>query len=397
VSATRDIWYLHFATFFFFLGIALVGPLISPFSISLGAGPFIVGLVASVSAVVSLLTKPLGGLLGDRGMRFKLMTTGSLLGGLAGALYLSAYYTGNLWFFALGRGVHGFAMGIFFPSNLSTAIDLAPEGRVGETLGWRGTMFSLGNLVGPAMGGYIADFSGFNTAFAAVLLLSALSSVLVINAHRHVGKHLSPRASHRERPSYRLLLRPFFISASLGLLFMSLSYSGLNTFLPALYKVSGLGTAAFGAYASVMGGSSLVTRVIGGKEADRRGPLKVATLGLLAVTLSYAVLDAFRMPPVSYVSAALLGAGFGLAVPSLQMMALASLPQRIRSFGSGVYTMFFDLGSLTGPLFLGYVARMGGYGAVFPLLPWLSLTALLVIQLPRFFGSDFSGVKNDED
>ncbi|ASJ07763.1 quinolone resistance protein [Thermococcus siculi] len=393
MSATREIWYLHFATFFFFLGIALVGPLISPFSISLGADPFLVGLIAAVSAVVALLTKPLGGYLGDKGFRFHLMLAGTVLGVIAGILYVLSHHTSNLWLFALGRGLHGFAMGIFFPPNLSTAIDLAPEGRVGETLGWRGTMFSLGNLIGPALGGYIADFSGFTVAFATAAGLSAVAALLVLNAYRHVGKHLPARGYHREEPNYRLLLRPFFVFASLGLLFMSLSYSGLNTFLPALYKVSGLGTAAFGTYASIMGGSSLITRVIGGKQADLRGPVKIATLGLALITASYVLLNALPFPPGSYASALVIGAGFGLAVPSLQMMALASLPQRIRSFGSGIYTMFFDLGFLVGPMLLGYIAKLHGYRAVFPILPWLALAALFLIQFPRFLraGGERSG------
>ncbi|ASJ05251.1 MFS transporter [Thermococcus barossii] len=387
MGATRDIWYLHFATFFFFLGIALVGPLISPFAISLGADPFLVGIVAAVSAVVALVTKPLGGFLGDRGLRFHLMVAGTVLGIVAGVLYVLSYYTSQLWLFALGRGLHGFAMGIFFPPNLSTAIDLAPKGRVGETLGWRGTMFSLGNLIGPALGGYITDFSGFTVAFSVAAFLSLVSTLLVLNAYRHVGKHLPRRRKNEERASYRQLLSPFFVFASLGLLFMSLAYSGLNTFLPAIYKVSGLGTAAFGTYASIMGASSLFTRVIGGRQADLRGPVKVASLGLSLIIAAYVILNARLFPPGAYVSAAIIGAGFGLAVPSLQMMALAYLPERIRSFGSGIYTMFFDLGFLIGPVLLGYVAKASGYGAVFPLLPWIAFLALLSVQFPRFLSS----------
>jgi len=62
----RDIWFLHLSTFFFFLAFILVAPLISPLAIIFGATPLIVGTIASISSIVSLLLKPLGGFMGDR-------------------------------------------------------------------------------------------------------------------------------------------------------------------------------------------------------------------------------------------------------------------------------------------------------------------------------------------
>ncbi|ANF22192.1 MFS transporter [Thermococcus piezophilus] len=390
----QDIWFLHASTFFFFLGMAVVNPLISPLAINLGADPFIVGTLAAISSIVALVFKPFGGVLGDRGLRFQVMALGSFFGALAGGFYVTSIFLGSLTIFALGRALHGFAMALFFPSSLSTAIDMAPEGRVGETLGWRGMMFSFGNLMGPALGGFVADLLGFQVAFVLTVILSLLAIGFVLIAHSRIKGEVSLRFHERyDKPSYRALLRPFFVAASLALFFMSLAYGGLNTFLPALYKSLGFGTRVFGIYASIMGGASLLTRVIGGKEADRRGPLPVTAVGLGGVLVAYVILTFYTSPPVSYVSAALLGAGFGLAVPSLQMMALASLPRRIRTFGSGIYTMFFDLGYLTGPIVLGYIAQLKGYAAIFPLLPPIMLLSLLIAQLPRFLrtGEEASG------
>ncbi|AEH25346.1 major facilitator superfamily permease [Pyrococcus yayanosii CH1] len=335
-----------------------------------------------MASIVALLFKPLGGMLGDRGLQFHMMALGAILGALAGGLYIGATLLGSLLLFAIGRAIHGFGMALFFPSSLSTAIDLAPEGRVGETLGWRGMMFSLGNLIGPALGGFIADARGFIAAFVLTVGLSLLAALFVLATYSKIGKRLKKHGD-KGGASYRELLRVSFIAASTSLFFMSLAYGGLMTFLPALYKSLGLGTSAFGLYASVMGGASLLTRVFGGREADRRGPLPVATVGLIGLIFAYIFLVLYIEPPLSYVSAALLGASFGLAVPSLQMMALARLPQRIRSLGSGVYTMFFDLGYLTGPVLLGYVAQLWGYRAVFPPLPAIVLLSLLAAQLPR--------------
>ncbi|WP_456322024.1 MFS transporter [Palaeococcus sp. (in: euryarchaeotes)] len=378
----RDIWFLHLSTFFFFLAFILVAPLISPLAIIFGATPLIVGTIASISSIVSLLLKPLGGFMGDRGRKFEMMMLGALLGALAGILYISSIMFHNLLLFTIGRAIHGMASAFFYPASLSSAIDLAPPGRVGETLGWRGTMFSISQLIGPALGGFVADYLGFQSAFILTVLLSSVAFSLVLIPYKKDRGMISEK--HEEKASYRALVDLIFISASLSLFFMAFAYSAMYTFLPALYKVLGFGTSVFGVYASIMGGFSILTRVFGGREADRRGPIPVATVGLSLLLLAYLMLLKAQNPPMSYWSAIPLGMGFGLTVPALQMLALADLPKRIRSFGAGIYTMFFDLGYLSGPLALGYVAQVGGgYGAVFSYLPILITFSFIMAQLPR--------------
>ena len=388
----KDIWLLHFSTFFFFLGIALVSPLISPLAILLGATPIIVGSIASVSSIVSFFMKPFGGFLGDRGWKFEVMMMGGALGAIAGLLYILSVFFQDLTLFTIGRGVHGFAMALFFPSSLATAIELAPEGRVGETLGWRGMMFSFSNLIGPAVGGIVADYFGFQWAFAFTVLLSLIAVFFVLIAAR-IAKHNDSKVyrDRKQKLSYRLILNTFFIVSCFSLFFMSLTYSGTFTFLPAFYKVIGLGTSAFGIYASIMGGFSLLTRVLGGKEADRRGPLPVATFGFMLLLLAYGMLALIPVPPLAYLSAVPLGMGFGFVVPSLQVMALANLPQNIRTFGSSIYTMFFDLGYLAGPLVFGYISQIKhSYEVVFPIFPVVTLIPLILLQLPRFLNGEIN-------
>ncbi|AIF69917.1 hypothetical protein PAP_07640 [Palaeococcus pacificus DY20341] len=379
----REIWLLHFSTFFFFLGYILVSPLISPLAILYGASPLVVGTIASVSSIFALVLKPIGGILGDRGKKFEVMMFGTILGALAGVFYALSIVAKSLVLFTVGRAIHGAASAFFFPSSLSTAIDLAPKGRVGETLGWRGTMFSISQLIGPALGGFVADYLGFQSAFILTIFLSIIGFGFIFIPYRK-QKGLIKIVHDKTKASYKGLINWAFAAASFSLFFMVLAYSGLYTFLPAYYKVLGLGTSIFGVYASIMGAFSLLTRVFGGKQADKRGPIPVATVGLVLVIIAYVMLTRALEPPLAYLSAVPLGMGFGLAVPSLQMLALAKLPQKIRGFGSSLYTMFFDLGYLSGPLLLGYLANVRGtYAVVFPILPILTAFALTSLQAAR--------------
>lgn len=383
----RDIWLLNLSTFFFFLGISSVNPIVSPFSMTLGASPFLVGLLAGITSVLSLISKPIGGVVGDRGYRLEAMILGNLLSLVSGSLYVAAALTGSIWLFAFSRALHGFSMGIFFPSSLSTAVDLAPVGRVGETLGWRGMMFSLGNIVGPALGGYASDYLGFSGAFSLVVLFSAIGALFVLPVRGRVGKTFV-RTENSERADYSELLRPYFVAASLALLFFAASYAGVSTFLPALYKELSYPQRVFGTYMMVIGIASFVTRVLGGRSADRMGPIPVSAAGLITVIAGYLVLLRFTTPPASYASAVLIGAGFGLAVPAMQLMALGNLPQRIRTMGSSVYTMFFDLGTMGGQFTLGYAAGLLGYAGVLAFLPLLGGVALLTVISPHVVGGE---------
>jgi len=385
VTSLRNVWLLNFSTFFFFLGTSVVTPVVSPFLVSLNAEPFLVGLVAGVTSFLSLISKPIGGAVGDKGYRFHALVGGNLLGVLAGVLYVVSALVSNLYLFAFARAIHGFSMGIFFPSSLSTAVDLAPVGRVGETLGWRGMMFSLGNIIGPAIGGYASDLIGFSGAFALTAVFSIVGALLALIAWREVGDITVQREEH-EKASYRELLRVTFVSASLTLFLFAMSYAGVTTYLPALYKSLSLEQRPFGYYMMVIGTFSFMTRLIGGRSADRRGPLPVTTLGLVLLLIGYLLLNVYTLPPYAYVSAAFIGAGFGLAVPAMQLMALGNLPRRIRTMGSGIYTMFFDLGTLAGQVVLGYVAQVRDYWGVFPVLPLILGGGFITLYAPVVWG-----------
>lgn len=382
----RNIWLLNLSTFFFFLGISLTNPIVPPFAITLGASPFIVGLIAGATSFISLVSKPLGGFIGDKGYRLEMMIAGNLLSLISGILYVTSAYTSNLPLFAFSRALHGFSMGIFFPSSLSTAVDLAPAGRVGETLGWRGMMFSLGNIIGPALGGYLSDYLGFVGAFSFVSLFSIVGAAFVVPVWKEIGRITDEEVSSESRAGYKALLRVSFVSTSIALLFFSASYSGITTYLPALYKHLGFPQRTFGLYMMVVGASSFATRLVGGRTADRIGPVPVSLGGIAVVITGYLFLNYRILPPDSYVSALLIGAGFGLAVPAMQMMALAPLPGKIRAMGSSIYTMFFDLGMLGGQVTLGYLADLRGYRAVFPILPLLAGMALISVLMPRIRG-----------
>lgn len=103
-------------------------------------------------------------------------------------------------------------------------------------------------------------------------------------------------------------------------------------------------------------------------------------LGLTCMTLSSTVPVYHPYPPVSYVSAILLGLGFSPLIPATQYLVLSNMPREHRGIAIGFYAMGFDLGNLVGPMSLGKLAQhLGGYLSVFPVLPLFTIIVLLLL------------------
>jgi len=179
----------------------------------------------------------------------------------------------------------------------------------------------------------------------------------------------------------RKLLKVNFINAMVAVVFHSMAVSAVGTFLPAYYVSIGLSTSIYGIYLSINGGTSIITRAISGRIADKRGPILVASMGAMIITSGYTVLNFFPLPPLSFLSAILVGIGTGLWVPAIQLLALGNLPPEIRGFGSGIYSIAFDTGFLIGPIIFGFmIESLGSYLVILWCLPILTFTALLIVQ-----------------
>lgn len=373
-------WLLHISTLIFFTGGMIVSPIISPFALSLGADAIIIGLLSSVTSIVTIIIRPFAGLIVDRGKRFETLMLGTTLSCIATIIY---FFSNNLWFFALGRILSGLASAFFMPASISTAMDLSPIDRIGETLGWRSTMFGVSQLLGPGIGGYLADYIGYRNTFIVNLLFILTAFIIIYITSRMAPKDiLKHSSSSNGLKDIKKLLKLNFIGAMLAVIFHSMAMSGVWAFLPAYYVSIGLGTATYGFFSSINGGASILTRATSGRIADKHGPIPVASVGALLITLGYIILSIFPNPPFAYVVAILVGIGTGLWVPAIQLLALGNLPPEIRGFGSGIYSIAFDIGFMIGPIIFGFIIKSSGsYLSILWLLPILTFSALLTVQI----------------
>jgi Major Facilitator Superfamily. len=221
--------------------------------------------------------------------------------------------------------------------------------------------------VGPALGGYISQHLGYRALFAYSAALGAISatSVLFIRDNKFTRDVERGEKQQSNRPWF---LSGNFLAALISLLLYSSSYMCLTLFLPAYHKQAGLGASIIAIYFTLMAGFNLLSRL------TFRYMLKIlsiegtAMLGIAMVSMGYLAisLDPLSTSIMYYGIAA--GIGAGLAIPSLQIIAITRIPQGRRGLASAIYTAMFDLGNLVGPVVASALANtyrdmisVGGY------------------------------------
>jgi MFS family permease len=365
-------WRLNIATMLFFTIVQLVVPLIPQYAEKISNDPVLIGLAVGSISVTAILLRPVSGVASDRWSRSMLMVLGLVLGSLA---YFLLYLSSDVLHIVVARLIEGTAVASFIPSSIASAVDQAPEGKLGQTLGWRSMMIGIGFTIGPGIGGIMAAILDYKRTFeiASILLLFLIPLAIFRKSQRHPSAGGHSIHGLRERG---------FIISLCALIVYALAWYGLYTFLSAYLVTIGYGPLEIGLFVIIQAASSLALRVFAGRVADKR-PAMMAYVGLLVMTLGLFLVYLTQLPPYLYVAAPVYGIGIGLYVPGSQTLALMKSPPDSRGYLSSIYTMGMDIGALIGPIIFGLLIEFtGSYQGVFVLAPILMFVAALIVIIP---------------
>jgi len=366
----------------FFTLVQLVVPLIPQYATTITSDPFLIGFAVASISLTAILLRPLSGVISDKWSRSILMILGLIF---ASAAYFILLLSDDVLHIVIARLIEGAGVASFIPSSIASAVDQAPEGKLGTTLGWRSMMIGIGFIIGPAAGGILAYVfsygtdakTGFKTTFGltSILLLFLIPLVIFGGPKRH--------SSHSVLRSHGLRERGFIISLS-ALIVYSLAWMGMLTFLSSYLTQLGYTSIEIALFLIIQAIFSLTLRIFAGKAADKR-PEMMTYLGLLVISLALLVVYLTQLPPYVYIAAPIFGIGSGTYIPGSQTMALMKAPTDSRGFLSSVYTMGMDIGNLIGPVIFGLIIQFtGSYQDVFALAPALAFTAAMVVFIPTW-------------
>lgn len=352
---------LYIVAFVGFAGFSFLFPVIPLYAAELGATVAEVGvIVATISYVTAFLLIPFG-MLSDRFGRQKLLVGGLVIFTLAPLLYPLANNPEQLiWF----RAIHGLAAAAFLPTAIALVIDLTPEAKRGEAIGWYTASLQLGLMAGPITGGFLTSQFGFDAAFYGCSAISFIGLALAFSRLRAIA-HRPESIPVEASSSWRWLGQPLAIAVLLATLLVAVGSGTIGSYIPLYGREFGMTEADAGAIITAVYASSALLRAPVGRLADRidRKILLIGGVALSAIAVS--LFSFFHGLSQFIIIGIIFGIGMGIAMPASLVMAADFSSASGRALSMAIPTCFFNVGLAAGPTVMGYVAQMSSFETMF--------------------------------
>ena len=311
---------------------------------ALGAATSMVGIVVGAFAITALLVRPFAGPAFDSFSRKRLLLASQTV--IAASLVGYGVVSSIPGLFCV-RLLHGIGIGCSGPLAMSLVSEFLPVSRLASGISIYALAQSFAQVIGPAVGLWLAEAIGFSNAY----FISALSVLVAM-----VGVFFVKEPS-RERLPYRFSLNRMFareaVPKAAVLCLLCIAFAGTTSYLVLYGNLLGIG--AMGTYFVVYALCLVGTRPLFGKMADRFGAPRVLLVGVLFFAASYVMLWQVRDFAGIIAVAVVASAGFGACAPLIQSMALGSVPVERRGAAANTSFTGMDVGMLIGPATAGFV------------------------------------------
>ncbi len=342
----------------FFIYIGMLIPIVPLFIEGpLGRGEFGIGLTIAAFAGAAILARPFLGRLADRYGRRVLLVGGASLAGVAG---ITASQATEFWQLLVLRGVMGIGEAAVFVGAATLIADLSPRDRRAEGASYFSVAVFGGIGVGPIIGEFILDDTQFERAFvvagcfalvAAVVALFAPARVAPLDA---VDDSIASAASSSGR---RKIMHPAALMPGIVLASGVAAFSTFGAFIPEYSREVGLATSGglFAAYSL----TSVLVRIFGATLPERLGPRRAVTIALGTLGIGLSILAIVPTVAALWVASVFVGIGMAFNYPSLLALTVNRASDSDRAWAISSFTMFFEVGSVFGGLFIGAFAQVG--------------------------------------
>lgn len=172
----RAIFILIFSEFLVCLGIGLVIPVMPFIKNELHLTATDMGIMSALFAFAQFVASPIVGRLSDRIGRKPVLAVGLFSFMFSEVLFA---LTNKLYMFNISRTVGGLSAAMVAPTAMAMAADITSRQQRARVIGWLSAAFSGGLILGPGLGGLLANID-YKAPFWSAALLGLLSMVALI-------------------------------------------------------------------------------------------------------------------------------------------------------------------------------------------------------------------------
>ncbi|WP_341780291.1 multidrug efflux MFS transporter [Levilactobacillus sp. HBUAS70063] len=367
----RNLAVLWLGTFIAGMGFSEVMPFLSLYVDDLGTftkGQLTMysGVTYAVTFLVIALVSPLWGKLADTKGRKIMLLRSSF--GMAIVIGLMGFVS-NVWQLIALRFLQGFFAG-YIPNATALIAAETPREKSGNALGILTTGYVSGNLIGPVLGGILAQVFSIRWTF---ILTGIFLIIVFFLSATMVHEHFTPITRDQQEQSgswLRQVKRPKLMMVLLvSTMIIQMGNNSITPIISLYVKqlMHNVGpiTLVAGIIAALPGISTLMAAPKLGEYGDRRGTSRVLVFGYIFAVLMYFPQGFVTSVWLLGILRFMIGISDGALFPAVQTMLTKNSPQALTGTVFSWNQSFQALGSMLGSLLGGLVANIFNYNGVF--------------------------------
>lgn len=339
------------------VGSEMYGALLPLYLKQLNASVAQIGLFFTISQIIPLFLQILGGWISDSLGRLRSIAYGSL----AGMLTFVALIAAPTWQWVLvAMAFSAMTRSLIGPSFSAFIAEQSDEKNRARVFGITDTLFMVVSVIGPPLGGWMADTYGFRIMLAAAWFFYTIATVIRVGMARTAAQ-TQPAANPRLSLSHlgESLGSMIGLATAGGLITWILITDGVRDIafalsgnLMPLYleEIGGMSYQQIGWLGSVFGVCMMAVTVPAGWLADKKGERLGIALGFL---LQFLAMYAFVTVSSGFWGFALawglFGIGVGMMSPAYNSLISKAVPEKLRGTAFGLFSTSLGVVSLPAP------------------------------------------------
>jgi MFS family permease len=376
------------------IGGNMYGPLLPLYLKDLNASVVQVGLFFTLAQIIPLALQILGGWISDSLGRLRSIAMGSVAGVFS---YIGLILAPTWQWVLVGEGLSSITRSLVGPSFSAFIAEESTVENRARVFGITETIFMVVTVIGPPLGGWLADTYGFRIMLGVAGGLYTIATVIRIAMARTAarGKESDPQKLRVASLKKDLGIMVAMIMAG-GVVTWILLTDGVRdvafsmsfTLVPIyLQDIGGMSIQQIGWLESIFGVFMMLVTVPAGWLADKRGERVPIVLGFL---LEFAAMMTFIRVSnfIGYAAAwALFGLGVGLMSPAYQALISKAVPKKMRGTAFGFFQTSLGVVSLPAPWIGAQLWERVSPRLTFALAAWMGLLSIIPVwfkfKLPK--------------
>lgn len=361
-------------------------PLLPLYLKELDASVIQIGLFFTLSQIIPLALQILGGWISDSLGRLRSIAMGSVAGVFS---YVGLILAPTWQWVLMGEGLASITRSLVGPSFSAFIAEESAEESRARVFGITETIFMVVSVIGPPLGGWLADTYGFKLMLIGAGGLYFIATIIRISMARIAAKS---READPQKLSVVSLRR------DLGLMFgmimaggvitwvlltdgvRDVAYSLSFTLVPVyLQDIGGMSIQQIGWLESIFGIFMMLITIPAGWLADRKGDRVPIVMGFLLEFLAMMTFIRVSTFPGYAAAWALFGLGVGLMSPAYQSLISKAVPEKMRGTAFGLFQTSLGIVSLPAPWIGAQLWERVSPRFTFTLTAWAGLLAAIPV------------------